>query len=79
MTNDDRRDSSEFHSVYRRSVYEEDLRDFHSFNTYQFDDYDKYVCEVFSPEEKAAWREMHFPEDCKKAFAIGEELMAHSK
>ena len=51
----------------------------HSFNTYQFDDYDKYVCEVFSPEEKAAWREVHFPEDCKKAFAIGEELMDKSK
>jgi len=24
-----------------------------SFNTYQFDDYDKYVCEVFSKDEKA--------------------------
>lgn len=51
----------------------------HSFNTYQFDDYGKYVCEVFSPEEKAAWRDVHFPEDCKKAFAIGEELMIKSK
>ena len=46
-----------------------------SFNTYQFDDYDKYVCEVFSKEEKAAWRDEHFPEDCRKAFAMGEELM----
>ena len=51
----------------------------HSFNTYQFDGYGKYVCEVFSPEEKAAWRDVHFPEDCKKAFAIGEELMIKSK
>ena len=51
----------------------------HSFNTYQFDDYGKYVCEVFSPEEKAAWRDVHFPEDCKKAFAIGEELRIKSK
>lgn len=55
------------------------LQEFHSFNTYQFDDYDKYVCEVFSPEEKATWRDVHFPDDCKKAFAMGEELMAHSK
>lgn len=46
----------------------------HSFNTYQFDDYSKYVCEVFSEEEKAAWREEHFPKDCQKAVNIGEEL-----
>lgn len=50
----------------------------HSFNTYQFDDYDKYVCEVFSEKEKAAWRNEHFPEDCRKAFAIGKALMANS-
>ena len=47
-----------------------------SFNTYQFDDYDKYVCEVFSKDEKAAWRDEHFPEDCRKAVAVGEELAA---
>ncbi|MBR3723294.1 MAG: flavodoxin family protein [Selenomonadaceae bacterium] len=46
----------------------------HSFNTYQFDDYSKYVCEVFSEEEKAAWREEHFPQDCQKAVDIGKEL-----
>ena len=45
-----------------------------SFNTYQFDDYSKYVCEVFSEEEKAAWREEHFPKDCQKAVSIGEKL-----
>ena len=68
--------------IYTMNVKEEEmLRDFQkplvlcSFNTYQFDDYDKYVCEVFSKEEKAAWRDEHFPEDCRKAFAMGEELM----
>lgn len=50
----------------------------HAFNTYQFDDYDKYVCEVFSKEEKAAYRNQHFPEDCQKAFAIGQQLMARA-
>lgn len=47
-----------------------------SFNTYQFDDYDKYVCEVFSKDEKVAWRDEHFSEDCRKAVAVGEELAA---
>lgn len=50
----------------------------HAFNTYQFDDYDKYVCEVFSKEEKAAYRETHFPEDCRKAFAMGVQLIQNA-
>lgn len=47
----------------------------HSFNTYQFDDYEKYVCEVFSEAEKAAWRARHFPEDCRKAVEMGKRLV----
>ena len=47
----------------------------HSFNTYQFDDYEKYVCEVFSETEKAAWRARHFPEDCRKAVEMGKRLV----
>lgn len=47
----------------------------YSFNTYQFDDYGKYVCEVFSEEEKAAWRAEHFPKDCKKAMEMGRKLV----
>ena len=47
-----------------------------AFNTYQFDDYDRYICEVFSGEEKAAYRDEHFPEDCRKAFELGEQLLA---
>lgn len=50
----------------------------YAFNTYQFDNYDKYVCEVFSKEEKAAYRDKHFPEDCQKAFAIGKQLLARA-
>lgn len=47
----------------------------HAFNTYQFDDYDKYVCEVFSAEEKAAYRDEHFPQDCQRAFDLGKNLI----
>ena len=46
-----------------------------AFNTYQFDNYDRYVCEVFTAEEKAAYRDAHFPEDCQKAFELGRDLL----
>ena len=44
-------------------------------NTVQFDDYGKFKCEIFSGEEKARWREAHFPEDCKKAEELGVRLV----
>lgn len=40
-------------------------------DTYQFDDYSKYVVSVFDPEKKAARRKDVFPQDCEKAFAMG--------
>ena len=45
-------------------------------NTVQFDDYGKFKCEIFSGEEKARWREAHFPEDCEKAEELGARLVA---
>lgn len=44
-------------------------------NTYQFSDYKKYECSVFSEEEKAAYREKHFPIDCENARSLGAELV----
>lgn len=46
-----------------------------AFNTYQFNDYSKYVCETFSGDEKAAYRAQHFPEDCRKAYELGMSLL----
>ncbi|MCR5563709.1 MAG: flavodoxin family protein [Desulfovibrio sp.] len=40
-------------------------------NTVQFNDYSKYVCTMFSGEEKAKYREEHFADDCRKAEAMG--------
>ncbi|WP_461612017.1 flavodoxin family protein, partial [Clostridium sp. Marseille-QA1073] len=40
-------------------------------DTYQFDDYSKYVSTVWSEEKKAKRREKEFPNDCKKAFEMG--------
>ena len=45
-------------------------------NTLQFNDYSKYVCTMFSAEEKAKYREEHFPEDCRRAEARGAALVA---
>jgi len=43
----------------------------YSTDTYQFDDYSKYVADRFDPEEKAKRRAEVFPQDCEKAFDMG--------
>lgn len=40
-------------------------------DTYQFEDYSKYVNTLFNVEEKAKRREVEFPKDCEKAFEMG--------
>ncbi|KLU59588.1 2-amino-4-deoxychorismate dehydrogenase [Peptococcaceae bacterium CEB3] len=40
-------------------------------DTYQFDDYSKYVVTTFNGEEKAKRRKDEFPKDCQKAFEMG--------
>lgn len=45
-------------------------------DTYQFDDYSKYVVTKFNAEKKAKRREEEFPKDCKKAFAMGAKFVA---
>ncbi|WP_232385589.1 flavodoxin family protein [Methanoregula boonei] len=44
-------------------------------NTYQFDDYAKYVSTLFDPEAKKKHREEQFPQDCKKAYELGVRLI----
>lgn len=46
-----------------------------STDTYQFDDYTKYVADRFDPEGKAKRRTEVFPHDCGKAFAMGARFM----
>ena len=43
-------------------------------DTLQFDDYSKYVSSAFDPEAKAQRHRTVFPEDCRKAFALGKRL-----
>lgn len=40
-------------------------------DTYQFEDYSKYVSSRFDPVEKARRRNEQFPNDCKKAYDMG--------
>ncbi|OPX86496.1 MAG: 2-amino-4-deoxychorismate dehydrogenase [Pelotomaculum sp. PtaB.Bin104] len=40
-------------------------------DTYQFDDYSKYVATAFNPEEKARRRQKEFPKESEKAFEMG--------
>ena len=46
-----------------------------AYNTVQFKDYSRYESSIFNPEEKFAYREKHFSEDCKAAYDIGRDLI----
>ena len=45
-----------------------------SYDTMQFDDYSKYAAARFDPVKKKQRHDEVFPEDCKKAFAMGARL-----
>ncbi len=47
-------------------------------DTYQFDDYSKYVASAFDPEKKAAIRKEVFPQDCGKAYNMGMRFVKES-
>jgi multimeric flavodoxin WrbA len=44
-------------------------------DTYQFDDYSKYVSTAFNPVEKKKRRDEQFPIDCQKAYELGARLV----
>ena len=48
------------------------------FDTYQFNDYSKYVSSRFEPEKKKKRHDEIFPEDCKKAFDMGTRFAGYS-
>ena len=50
-----------------------------STDTYQFDDYSKYVSSIFNPQEKAKRREEVFPQDCQKAFEMGARFVKRQR
>jgi multimeric flavodoxin WrbA len=51
----------------------------HSTDTYQFNDYSKYVADKYDPVEKAKRREEVFPQDCEKAFEMGKRFAQRQK
>lgn len=50
-----------------------------SFETLQFEDYDKVVFSYFDPEQRKERRKTVFPEDCRKAFDLGVHLAAQAR
>jgi multimeric flavodoxin WrbA len=44
------------------------------FDTLQFDDYSKYVSDIFDPEKKGRKHRENFPEDLEKSFELGKRL-----
>lgn len=50
-----------------------------STDTYQFDDYSKYLSSIFNSEEKAKRRKEVFPLDCQKAFEMGARFVRRQK
>lgn len=48
-------------------------------DTYQFDDYSKYVITTFDGNKKAKVHEEQFPEHCKKAFDLGVRYVQQSE
>lgn len=47
-----------------------------AYNTVQFKDYSRYESSIFDADEKFAYREKHFPEDCAAAYNIGRDLVS---
>ena len=45
-------------------------------DTYQFSDYNKYVCERFDETHKAQVRATEFPKQCQQAFDLGVRLVS---
>lgn len=44
-------------------------------NTYQFDDYSKYLATCFSEPAKRAHKEQQFPVDCQRAREMGADMV----
>jgi multimeric flavodoxin WrbA len=48
-------------------------------DTYQFDDYSKYVSTAWDPDAKARRRKDVFPQDCEQAYELGARLAAGAR
>ena len=46
-----------------------------AFNTYQGDDYTKYVSECFDEKDKSLYRERQVGMDCETAYKIGQNII----
>ena len=56
------------------TVFEKPVRIF-AYDTYRFDDYDKYVVETFDKNKKLKHKDEQFPKDLQKAFEAGKNMI----
>lgn len=47
----------------------------YAYNTYQYQDYDRYVADLWDIADKKRWHDTQFPIDCKSAFQLGEKII----
>jgi len=62
-------------SSIKRLFSGSDVESLYVTDTYQFDDYSKYKITMFDGELKAKRRKEEFPNDCRKAFEMGQRLI----
>ena len=74
MTRDGYRQNMELWENFLAAYFKKPLVAF-AFNTYQFDDYSKYICETFDEADKAAYRDAQFPKDLENAYELGRKLL----
>lgn len=74
MTRDGYRQNMELWENFLAAYFKKPLVTF-AFNTYQFDDYSKYICETFDEADKAAYRDAQFPKDLENAYELGRKLL----
>lgn len=63
------------YEVFTKRILQVKPKMLFAYNTYQFKDYSKYESSIFSEPEKAAYRKEVFPEQCKQAYQIGQDLI----
>ncbi|MBP5778751.1 MAG: flavodoxin family protein [Campylobacter sp.] len=74
MLRDGYRQNMELWEMFLGAYFQKPLIAY-AFNTYQFSDYSKYVCEVFDEKDKAKYRDTQFPIDLQNAFNLGKKLL----
>jgi len=67
---------TKFNKMFLERIFGEKSHSLIVTDTYQFDDYSKYMATAFNEADKAKRRAEEFPNDCSRAFEMGSRLVA---